>query len=677
MMKKSKILLSVVLIFTMLFTNTAWAAEIFQWIIEPSMSYEFVYDIYDCSSNVYWGLGSSENDYDVYDSYGQLVVENAEQYGHINVDGGYCTKRLSNDKYQVTDLWNNEFFTTRYEICEALNENLSKVFDIDNFTWGAVDVSGKFVIEPVYNHLQSVGYKDWILVYGYNDLIFDSQGNAVFDRTFENIYIRDNIIVLNKDENGSSIIIDKKTGKETLLSGEISDIYESEVMCDGVLVSSQGEFLTEKTELLKNKFDELSAGATNYYSIFNGNGSYVDSDIYVLEIDPYTDFEKKYAVNSNGDVILSDFSYIYEHVPGVYKVVNYTNRTTYTTEERLIDVNGNVISELSEDLYPLAGPFFTSYDYTDDTQSLHQFDGTYMGTYSDIRSNGDYMMLKDMEGKVGFAKVVDLPDIDISDKIILFVGEKDTYVYGEYRANDVKPLIRNGRTMVPIRAVAEALDAEVSWNGDMQMVSITRDEISINIVIGDSYATVNGETIAIDSPAFIENGRTYLPVRFVSEALGAKVDWDEKTQAVILSVAEPEEEPEYSEGSVVNGNLMLNNFQYWYEEDPYTMELNEGSIGSMALSGIVAGPENVSDVLIAAWGEEPFSAEEIESIIAEMTDIWKEEFGIMDFNVPFEFITTHPVEEADMGKKMYVLLVGVDTEGNAVGYAVVEEIVNK
>ena len=56
----------------------------------------------------------------------------------------------------------------------------------------------------------------------------------------------------------------------------------------------------------------------------------------------------------------------------------------------------------------------------------------------------------------------------------------------------------------------------------------------ISIVIGKSKATVNGAGIAIDSPAFIENGRTYLPVRFVSEALGAEVSWDDKIKAVII-----------------------------------------------------------------------------------------------------------------------------------------------
>lgn len=78
------------------------------------------------------------------------------------------------------------------------------------------------------------------------------------------------------------------------------------------------------------------------------------------------------------------------------------------------------------------------------------------------------------------------------------------------------------------------------WDEEKQLVSINgkneNDEnVLILITIGAEYAEVNGENIKLDAPAFIENDRTYTPIRFVSERLGAKVDWNENEQKVIIT----------------------------------------------------------------------------------------------------------------------------------------------
>ncbi len=121
-------------------------------------------------------------------------------------------------------------------------------------------------------------------------------------------------------------------------------------------------------------------------------------------------------------------------------------------------------------------------------------------------------------------------------EIVLTIGEKDATVFGEGKANDVAPIIRNDRTMLPARFVAEALGATVTWNEETRKVTITKDELVIIITIDSDKATVNGEEVTLDSPAFIENDRTYTPVRFVAEALGANVAWEEETQKVTITV---------------------------------------------------------------------------------------------------------------------------------------------
>jgi len=118
--------------------------------------------------------------------------------------------------------------------------------------------------------------------------------------------------------------------------------------------------------------------------------------------------------------------------------------------------------------------------------------------------------------------------------ISLQIGSTSATVNGSQSTTDAAPKIVNSRTMLPIRFVAEALGAEVGWNGDTRTVTIIKGSTNIAITIDSDKAIVNGQEQILDAPAFVENGRTYLPVRFVSENLGAKVDWDGATQTVTI-----------------------------------------------------------------------------------------------------------------------------------------------
>lgn len=115
------------------------------------------------------------------------------------------------------------------------------------------------------------------------------------------------------------------------------------------------------------------------------------------------------------------------------------------------------------------------------------------------------------------------------------IGSKEAKVFGETKTNDVAPIIRNDRTMLPARFVAESLGATVSWNNDERSVVIVKGETRIAIVIGAENATVNGKIVPLDSPAFIENDRTYTPLKFIAENLGAKVEWNDETKTVTIT----------------------------------------------------------------------------------------------------------------------------------------------
>jgi|GEM_PF-3080612 len=93
---------------------------------------------------------------------------------------------------------------------------------------------------------------------------------------------------------------------------------------------------------------------------------------------------------------------------------------------------------------------------------------------------------------------------------------------------DVQPYLDPaiGRVRVPVRFVSEQIGAVVEWIGDTQTVVITRGDLKINLTVDDPRVVVNGREIVIDAPPrLVDPGRVMVPLRFVSEAFGAAVDW--------------------------------------------------------------------------------------------------------------------------------------------------------
>ncbi len=96
---------------------------------------------------------------------------------------------------------------------------------------------------------------------------------------------------------------------------------------------------------------------------------------------------------------------------------------------------------------------------------------------------------------------------------------------------DTQPFIENGRTLVPLRPVFEAMGVQVRWDGDTRTVTATRAGTEIKLVIGGP-AYRNGNPVYLEVPARIIDGRTVVPLRFVSEALGCMVAWNPAAQTV-------------------------------------------------------------------------------------------------------------------------------------------------
>ena len=112
-----------------------------------------------------------------------------------------------------------------------------------------------------------------------------------------------------------------------------------------------------------------------------------------------------------------------------------------------------------------------------------------------------------------------------------YIGSSEYYVDGGIRTMDTAPIIKDSRTVLPIRYVVEPLGGEVFWDNVDKMVTITMGSDIIKLWIGNNTANVNGTNVFIDPenanvmPIIIPPGRTMLPLRFIAETLGSDVSW--------------------------------------------------------------------------------------------------------------------------------------------------------
>src|SRR5665648_1235689 len=174
-------------------------------------------------------------------------------------------------------------------------------------------------------------------------------------------------------------------------------------------------------------------------------------------------------------------------------------------------------------------------------------------------------------------------DIDISD-----VG---VYIDGtEVDFPDAKPYMSNSRTLVPVRFVVEQLDASIDWNNDTGTVAISKDNNSIELVIGSTEMVRNGVSSAMDVAPVISDSRTMVPVRFVSEQLGALVEWDiEKNSAMLTTVKQEPPIALPEEGDLIVSTEAID-FDITYErtDSLYRGEseiINAGATGMIMLVG--------------------------------------------------------------------------------------------
>lgn len=129
-----------------------------------------------------------------------------------------------------------------------------------------------------------------------------------------------------------------------------------------------------------------------------------------------------------------------------------------------------------------------------------------------------------------------IPTVDV--EVVLTLDQTRAMVNGETKVMDTPAFVTEGRTLVPFRFIGEELGATIGWDGEERKVSYVLGDNEVELWIGQSRAMVNGTATTVDEnptvTPVIVNGRTVVPVRFISEALGAKVEWNPDTREVTI-----------------------------------------------------------------------------------------------------------------------------------------------
>ncbi|MGB9826825.1 MAG: stalk domain-containing protein, partial [Desulfofundulus sp.] len=117
---------------------------------------------------------------------------------------------------------------------------------------------------------------------------------------------------------------------------------------------------------------------------------------------------------------------------------------------------------------------------------------------------------------------------------ILVLRQVPVYLNGSRIFFDVPPVVDGGRILVPMRGIFEVLGATVHWDEKTGTVTATRGGCTISLTPGKGEALVDGRTVPLDAPARVVEGRVMVPLRLVGQALGAAVTWQDAPPAVII-----------------------------------------------------------------------------------------------------------------------------------------------
>lgn len=192
-------------------------------------------------------------------------------------------------------------------------------------------------------------------------------------------------------------------------------------------------------------------------------------------------------------------------------------------------------------------------------------------------------------------------------------GEVSIVIDGNTVVTDTEPQITaEGRTIVPLRVISEELGAKVDWDAETKTVTVEKADSTLKLAIGEKIMTDNGSEIKLDSPAQIVNNRTMVPLRAISESFACTVDWNSETKTVIIGTTDTAATPEVKE-------------ETYKSKDGWTVKYNSALVnvneGDDGVSFVYTGESAGTNMLTISYIKDKMPQE----VLGEVTADWDDE----------------------------------------------------
>lgn len=456
----------------------------------------------------------------------QLIQNNSLKYGYVNnilVQDGYYTNN-SFYIYNEPQYKFNIAIDAQYDFAREFVNGLACV-DVNDYC-GLINKKGEYIIQPQYDKFCPIEFNDGLACvrkdgkYGYIDV----NGNVVIPFIY-NTYpgeFHEGYIVTKSE------IIDKKGD---VLS--ISDYDDLNIISNGVsLAGKQGNYylINPKGDVVSDKswqFDMtyMSFNQAKYgLAVYEKNGKYGILKINNINFD---------NTSSSNNFIIPIFDEVNQNITIGIKL-SWTDVFDNNSYDIYRAVEGSdyikIASSISSNMYvDINIKSNMSYKYIiclsdEDPFSLHaiNFDDPVnvglVSLYDQINSDGDNSITKKY-----ILMQINNPLMNVNGINIEVDPGRGT-----------SPILYKDRTMLPIRAVVEAMDGIVEWEEDDQKVVLLADGNIVNMWIGNDNYTINDIQYTMDIEPFVENWRTMLPLRFSAQALNCKVTWINDTSEILI-----------------------------------------------------------------------------------------------------------------------------------------------
>ena len=453
-----------------------------------------------------------------------FIVENYDNetqtaYTALIDDSGYVIPPTTKNFNSVSDCGLIEYEVYNPYHVGVMDLNGNVVISADKYDSIFVITEDRFLVDV----RENVDEYNFISHQG----IIDSKGNEIvpidkytFDEIHESFNHFQNFRVY--DENDNIAIIDYNGN--FLVPFGTDDNAEPTCIADRYLTYDETQ---NKSYLRKQDGSNIAE--------FNGKARFVPYNYIEVSEEDENHNITAYEYDMDGNLI-NVFEYGNGGRPFVYKDIN-DDKTRYQVEDFYDEKNG---------WYDVITDTFTGNTYTFDNSDYHidwiydnglvkvlSSDWTDVGlvtmNHDVVIPFGEYDSIRYCEelnifalgkdGKIAIAKI-DPVTVNVSGKNVIF---------------DQNPVSKDGRTLVPLRAIFEALGATVDWDGNTQTITSTFLNTTIKLTVGTNKMYVNGQEVILDVPAEVINNRTLVPVRAISQAFGFSVEWDSNTRTVYIT----------------------------------------------------------------------------------------------------------------------------------------------